>query len=109
MKLLYKPFSLIAGVIAGRLGKSAFRGLWSKIDKDEPPTPGAPETTMAKVVGAAALEAATTAAVAAAVDRAAAATFHHLFGAWPDSGKESDGDKKSDRDKKSDGGEESDS
>lgn len=83
MKLLYKPFSLIAGLIAARLGRAAFRGLWSRLDAREPPDPTAPEATLTKVVGAAALEAATMAGVAAAVDRVSAEWFHHLTGIWP--------------------------
>ncbi|HTX30919.1 MAG TPA: DUF4235 domain-containing protein [Solirubrobacteraceae bacterium] len=83
MKLLYKPFSLIAGLIAARIGKAIFRGLWSRVDRAEPPKPTAPEAPMSKVVGAAALEAATMSAVAAAADRMAAEAFHHLTGVWP--------------------------
>jgi Protein of unknown function (DUF4235) len=91
MKLLYKPFSLIAGMIAARLGRSVFRSLWCRIDRSEPPAPTSPEGSMPKVVGAAALEAATMAGVAAAVNRLAAEAFHHLFGVWPDA-KRSDED-----------------
>jgi hypothetical protein len=83
MKILYKPFGLIASAIASRIGKSVFRGLWSKIDDAEPPEATAPNATLPKVVGAAALEAATMAGVGAAMDRAAARTFHHLTGIWP--------------------------
>lgn len=83
MKLLYKPFSIIAGLIAARIGKAIFRGIWSRVDTSEPPNATAPEAGMSKVVGAAALEAATMAGVAAAVDRVTAETFHHLTGVWP--------------------------
>lgn len=83
MKLLYKPFSLIASLIAARIGKALFRSLWSWIDRADPPDPEAPEATTPKVVGAAALEAATPAMVAAAADRMAARAFHHLTGIWP--------------------------
>lgn len=84
MKLLFKPFSLITGLIAARVGKALFKGLWSRVDEREPPKPTAPEASFPKVVGAAALEAATMATVAAAADRAAAAAFHHLTGVWPE-------------------------
>lgn len=83
MKLLYKPFSLIAGVIAARIGKAIFDSLWSRVDDREPPTPTAPEASLPKVVGAAALKAATMASIAAAADRVAAEAFHHLTGVWP--------------------------
>jgi hypothetical protein len=83
MKLLYKPFGLIAGFIAARIGRNAFKTLWAKIDDHDPPDPTTQEASLPKVVGAAALEAATMAGVAAAVDRGSARFFHYLTGIWP--------------------------
>jgi hypothetical protein len=83
MKILYKPFALIASLIAARVGRSAFKAVWSKLDSRDPPDPTQAGVSLPKVVGAAALEAATMAGVAAAVDRASATTFHHLTGIWP--------------------------
>jgi len=83
MKILYKPFAIVAGLIGARLAKAVFKGLWFKIDGGDPPKPTTADASLAKVVGAAALEAATMASVGAAVDRAGAATFHHLTGIWP--------------------------
>ncbi len=83
MKLLYKPFGLIAGVIAAKVGRNAFKAIWAKIDSADPPDPTTEQASLPKVVGAAALEAATMAGVAAAVDRASARAFHYLTGIWP--------------------------
>jgi hypothetical protein len=83
MKLLYKPFGLIAAFIAARIAKSLFTALWSKVDDAPPPEPTAPSATFGKAVGGKTLEAATMAGVGAAVDRFGAQIFHHLFGAWP--------------------------
>ncbi len=88
MKLLYKPFAIIASVLAARIGKTIFRGLWSQIDNAEPPNATAPNASLPKVVGAAALEAATMASVAAAANRISARVFAQLTGVWP--GKEPD-------------------
>jgi Protein of unknown function (DUF4235) len=85
MKLLYKPVAIIASLIAGRLGRSLFRSLWSRLDDAPPPKPGSGEASVAKVVGAQALQAGIMAGTAAAVDRAFARVFHHLIGVWPDS------------------------
>ena len=85
MKLLYKPFALIAAFIAARVGRSIFKGLWSAIDDDDPPEPRAPSASFGKVIVAASLEAATMASVAAAADRASARAFYHLTGFWPGS------------------------
>jgi Protein of unknown function (DUF4235) len=84
MKFLYKPIALISSIIARRLGRSAFRSLWAKLDDAPPPRPGSGEASVIKVVGAEALQAGVMAAVAAAVDRAFARAFHHLVGTWPD-------------------------
>jgi hypothetical protein len=88
MKILYKPFAIIARIIGAKVGHGVFRSLWAKIDKAEPPPPTAGDASLGKVVGAAALEAATMAATQAAVNRASAKSFHHLFGVWPDKPKE---------------------
>ena len=83
MKILYKPFALIASAIAARLGKGIFSSLWAKVDDADPPKPGSPNAGLGKVVAAAALESATMASVAAVADRAAARTFEYLTGVWP--------------------------
>lgn len=90
MKILYKPFGIIAGLISARIAAAIFKALWSKIDEQEPPKPTTAEATFPKVVGAAALEAATTASVGAAVDRVGARAFHHLTGIWPGDSKAKD-------------------
>ncbi len=84
MKLLYKPFALIGGLIAARIGRSVFRTVWAQIDEEPPPAPGTGEAGVVKVVGSRALQGAVMAAVAAAVDRGLARSFHHLVGAWPE-------------------------
>lgn len=98
MKFLYKPFSIIASVLAGRMGRGIFKSVWAKVDDADPPDPTAPHASLGKVVGAAALEAATMAGIAAAADRAAARTFEYLTGVWP--AKEPDKKKKKKEQKK---------
>ena len=83
LRLTYKPFAILSAVIAGRIGRSVFRSLWSKIDDAPPPVPGTGQGSVAKVVGAQALQAGVMAAVAAGVDRAFAGVFYYLIGTWP--------------------------
>ena len=83
MRILYKPFGIIASLVGAKIANSIFKVLWSRIDDEEPPRPTTAEASFPKVVAAAALEAATVAAISAAVDRAGARTFHHLTGIWP--------------------------
>jgi len=83
MKLLYKPFAIVMGVIAAKLGHNVFKQIWSQIDDEKPPKPTNTDANVPKVIAAAALEAATLAGVAAVVDRAGARTFEYLTGFWP--------------------------
>lgn len=84
MKILFKPFALIAGLIGARIGQKAFRSLWARIDDTEPPPRPTTETaSLGKVVLARSLEGATMAAIGATVDRAAVNSFHYLTGIWP--------------------------
>lgn len=83
MRLLYKPFGLIAGLLAGRIGRALFRSLWERVDDAPPPKPGTGQSPMAKVVAGQAAQAAVMAGTAAAVDRLFARGFHHIIGIWP--------------------------
>ena len=84
MKLLYKPFGIVAGILGARAGKQAFRAIWSRVSDEPKPKPGEPYAGFTQVVVSAAIEGATLAAVAAAVKLLSARVFHHLIGAWPD-------------------------
>lgn len=83
MKILYKPFGLIASLIGARIATSIFKAVWARIDAEAPPKPTTAEASFPKVVAAAVLEAGTMAGVGAAVDRVGARAFHHLTGIWP--------------------------
>jgi hypothetical protein len=92
LRLLYKPFAIVGAIVAGKLGRSVFRSIWSKIDHEPPPTPGGGEGSTIKVVGAQALQAGVMAGTAAAVDRTFARFFHHLIGIWPKKPPEPEGE-----------------
>jgi hypothetical protein len=83
MRFLYKPFAIIAGLFAARIGQSIFKTVWAQLDDEPPPIPAAGQASLGKVVGAQALEGAVMAATAAAVDGALARAFHHFLGGWP--------------------------
>jgi len=83
MKLLFIPFSVIGGLIAGILGKKVFEGVWGVIDNEEPPEPEHRDASWAKVVIAAALEGAIFRATRAAVDRGSRIAFANTVGSWP--------------------------
>jgi hypothetical protein len=37
MKVIYRPFGLILGIVAGLVGKRIFDFAWTKIDDEDPP------------------------------------------------------------------------
>lgn len=84
IKLVYKPFAIIAGFISKRLSRTLFQTAWARIDQEPPPVPGTGEKSTAMVVGAQALQGAISSGTAAAVNRTMARFFHHLVGAWPE-------------------------
>ena len=84
MKLLYKPFGLIAGIIGGMLARAAFRRLWRAVaDEEEAPSAKARDRAWREVVGAAVVQGAVFGGVKALVDRAGATGYEQLTGVWP--------------------------
>ncbi|MEA2296552.1 MAG: hypothetical protein QOE86_4191 [Solirubrobacteraceae bacterium] len=90
MKLLYKPFGIIAGLIAGFISTKIFDFIWSRIDDEEPPEATTEEAPIGKVLAAAALQGLVFRTTRAYVDREGAKGFRYLTGFWP-------GEKKPDR------------
>jgi uncharacterized protein DUF4235 len=83
MKIIYKPFGIVIGILAGILSKKLFEAVWGIFDEEEPPKPTTLETSWPKVLGAAVVEGVTFKVTRAAVDRAGAKGFAHLTGVWP--------------------------
>jgi hypothetical protein len=83
MKLFFIPFSVLAGLIAGLLGKKVFEGVWGVIDKEEPPEPEHRELAMPKLVAALALEGAIFRLVKGLTDHGARRAFAKATGRWP--------------------------
>jgi xanthosine utilization system XapX-like protein len=83
MKLLYKPFGLIVGIIGGLLGKRLFDFVWTKIDDEEPPEATTKETQVGKIIAAAALQGAIFKTTRAVIDRQGAKGWYYLTGSWP--------------------------
>lgn len=84
MRLFYRLFSRITGAFASRIGQLAFRSLWSRIDREDPPRPTNLDASLPKVLLGMTLEATTMAGVAAVVERVTASTFSYLFGVSPE-------------------------
>jgi hypothetical protein len=83
VKLLYKPFGFIAGIIAGLVGRRVFDYAWQKIDDEDPPKGTTEQATWPKVLLAAGLQGVIFQTVRVAVDRYAAKGWTYLTGVWP--------------------------
>jgi hypothetical protein len=82
-KILFLPFSIVGGILAGFVGKKIFEQVWGLIDEEEPPGPKHRETSWLKLVAALALEGAIFRAVRGAFDHGSRTSFAKLTGTWP--------------------------
>jgi hypothetical protein len=82
-KVLFIPFSLAAGVIAGFASKKLFDVLWGVVDDEEPPEPEHRDVSWAKLAIAAALQGAIFRMVRALTDRGSRLAFYRFTGEWP--------------------------
>ena len=82
-KVLFIPFGVAAGVVAGMAARRAFEGLWQVIDTDEPPQSRHQSAPWAKLIPASALQGAVFAATKSAADHCSREAFFRLTGLWP--------------------------
>jgi Protein of unknown function (DUF4235) len=83
MKLLYKPFGIILGILGGLVGKRVFDFIWTKIDDEDPPKPTTEEAQWGKILATAALQGMIFKSTRAIIDRHGANGWYYLTGAWP--------------------------
>jgi hypothetical protein len=82
-KVLFIPFGILAGLIAGAIGRVAFDKAWGLIDDNEPPEPEHREASIAKLAIALALEGAIFRAVRGLAEHGARRSFAKTTGSWP--------------------------
>lgn len=82
-KLLFVPFSIVSGLIAGFAARRLFDALWGLVDEEEPPASEHRDTNWPKLTAALALEGAVFRVTSGVVDRAARLSFYRATGAWP--------------------------
>jgi hypothetical protein len=83
LKIVFVPFSVISGLVAGMVGRKIFEQAWGLVDKDEPPTPKHRDVPWLKLIGALLVEGAIFRAVRGLVDRGSRQGFARLTGTWP--------------------------
>jgi hypothetical protein len=82
-KVLFIPFSVGAGLLAGFLGKKLFEQIWGMIDEEEPPHPEHREISVPKMLIALAIEGAIFRLVKGAMDHWVRRSFERFAGTWP--------------------------
>ncbi len=83
VKILFTPVSIVAGLLAGMIGKRAFDGVWGLIDDEEAPKPKHREIEWKKLLAALLIEGAIFSLVKGLVDHGARRSFARLTGRWP--------------------------
>ena len=83
MKFLFLPISIVAGLLAGLLGKKLFEQLWGLIDEEEPPDAEHREIHYPKLAAALILEGAIFRLIKGFVDHGARVAFLRATGEWP--------------------------
>jgi hypothetical protein len=82
-KILFLPFSILGGILAGTIAKKLFDLVWRLVSKEEAPEPEHREVSWAKLLAALAIEGAIFRAVRGLVDRGGRASFSRFTGRWP--------------------------
>src|SRR3954454_6063402 len=83
MRLVYKPFGIMLGLLAGLVANKLFQTAWGVFDDEEPPKANTRDADWSKVIAAAVVEGVAFKVTRAAVDRAGAKGWDHVFGVWP--------------------------
>jgi hypothetical protein len=82
-KLIFLPFSIGTGLLAGVIGKKTFERLWGTIDDQEPPKPENRRVQLGKLALALGIEGAVFRLVKGLVDHGSRRGFARLTGSWP--------------------------
>jgi Protein of unknown function (DUF4235) len=82
-KMLFIPFSVVGGILAGIVGKKTFEMLWGVLDDEEAPDPKYREIPFKKLVPALLLEGAIFRVVRGLLDHGTRHAFSRLSGSWP--------------------------
>lgn len=82
-KLVFLPFSIGGGLLAGLIGKKLFGLIWGVIDDQEPPQSEHRDVRIGKLALALAIEGAVASVMKGFVDHGSRHAFTRLTGSWP--------------------------
>ncbi len=82
-KVLFIPFSVGAGLLAGLIGGKLFQALWGLIDDEEAPEPAHREVSWQRLSVALAIEGAIFRVIRGIVDHSSRIAYERFTGRWP--------------------------
>jgi hypothetical protein len=82
-KILFLPFSVVGGILAGFVGKKTFESLWQLFDDQEAPDPKDREIAWTRLLAALLLQGAIFRTVRGLMDHGSRSAFSKLTGTWP--------------------------
>ena len=83
MKLVFTPFSVALGLLAGIVGQKIFEKLWALVDDEEAPSPQHRKFSWPKLIAALLVEGAIFRLVKGLTDHTARRAFARTTGSWP--------------------------
>jgi hypothetical protein len=83
LKLMFVPFRVAGGILAGALARKLFARIWRLIDSEQAPGPEQRRISVGKLATALLLEGAVFRAVRGLVDHGARIAFSRVTGRWP--------------------------
>ena len=83
MALLFKPFSLLAGLAAGMVAARLLDWVWSRFSDAEMPGPEQRDVPRSRLIGALVAEGVTARVVRGVLDNQARRGFERVTGTWP--------------------------
>jgi hypothetical protein len=83
MRFVFVPFSIVAGLIAGKVAQKVVDVIWQLVTDEEAPEAGHREISLVKLVLALVIEGAVFRAVRGLADHGARRSFYRVTGSWP--------------------------
>jgi hypothetical protein len=82
-KLLFMPFRIVGGILAGTVATKTFERIWRLLYKEQAPDPERRDVSLGKLAAALLLEGAIFRAVRGLFDHGARVAFRRATGSWP--------------------------
>jgi hypothetical protein len=82
-EVMFAPFGIVAGLLAGVAAKLAFDRAWALIDEEDPPEPEHRDISLAKLAAAGALQGAIFRVTRSVAEHGARRGFQRWTGTWP--------------------------